>query len=153
MNIYYHVAPPGFLPGSIRTKGSYGHNLLRQGQSIANDPEQEFLREKIRSAGYNTKPSRLASNFVFETITDAVLFRDCWRKTWSIYEVRFLDAPSEVHRVCYTAWDHNHPNHSFQAKVFWDSPPIYSSNTELFAEEDLVVVSEIESNQVKEASI
>jgi hypothetical protein len=88
-------------------------------------------------------PSRLASSFVFEELGDAIFFRDHFRQDSRIYRVHFANTPSIVHRVCYTAWDSRFPNHTLQAHEFWSTPPLYSSNTELFAEEDTIVLEEV----------
>lgn len=140
---YFHVTRPGVSPGDVLPRGSYGRSLEAEGMSATNDPLQEHLRETVRQESYTTKPSRLTSSFVFETFEDAIFFRDKFRHGMSVYQVRFLKPPSSVHRVCYTAWDENFPNPRLQAHNFWCRPPLYSSNTELFAEEDLVVIIEI----------
>jgi hypothetical protein len=139
--IYYHVKPTGLAAGAILLRGSYGQCLTGQGLSATSDPLKEHLRETIRQLHYDHKPSRLSSSFVFETLVDATFFRDHWRLGMSIYQVRFCNPPTVLHRVCYTAWDEKFPNQLMQAHEFWNRPPLYSANTELFAEEDLVVVS------------
>lgn len=139
--IYYHVQPIGLSVGTVLPKGSYGRYLWSQGMSTENDPLQELLREEIRQLHYSGKPSRLSSSFVFDSLQDAIFFRDKLRPHSHIYQVKFCNQPAIVHRVCYTAWNNSFPNPQMQAHDFWNSPPVYSSNTELFAEEDLVIVS------------
>ena len=140
---YYHVKPSGLRPGDVLRRGSYGQYLLAAGMSATDDPIQEYLREQIRQASYPKKPSRLYSSFVFETLADAQFFRDNLRIGSSIYEVTFRSQPVAVHRVCYTAWNPDFPNHMLQAHEFWGAPQLYGSNTELFAEEDLVVLQQV----------
>ncbi|MCH8479791.1 MAG: hypothetical protein LAT56_17900 [Wenzhouxiangella sp.] len=108
--------------------------------SATNDPIQEHLRETIRAAHYPDKPNRLLSSFVFETHDDAVFFRNNWRVGHNVYQVEFTNNPKSLHRVCYTAWDTTFGNQIFQAHSFWKNPALYSSHTEVFAEEDLVVL-------------
>ena len=140
MTIYYHVKHPGLTPGTVLPRGSYGQYLIGQGLSATSDPLQEHLRETIRAAHYPLKPNRLCSSFVFETLSDAIFFRDNWRPGFGIYQVQFTNTPKCAHRVSYTAWNTSFPNQTLQAHEFWRNPPLYSSNTELFAEEDLIVI-------------
>jgi hypothetical protein len=140
---YYQVKPPGLSPGTVLSKTSYGAYLTGQGLSETNDQIQEFLREAIRQSHYNHMPSRLRSSFVFETLDDATFFRDNFRAGDSVYRVQFVNRPSIVHRVCHMAWHSDFPNHELQAHTFWNKPPLYASNTELFAEEDTIVLAEV----------
>ena len=82
----------------------------------------------------------MTHHFVFESLTDAIFFRDNWRQDHCIYKVSFVAFPSVLHRVCYTAWNENFPNHQLQAYDFWNKPPKYDSNTEVFAEEDIKIL-------------
>ncbi|SFN72568.1 hypothetical protein SAMN05216289_1691 [Dokdonella immobilis] len=59
-----------------------------------------------------------------------------------IYRVAFASDPVSIHRVCYTAWNMGHFNLEVQAHEFWTTPPIYTSDTELFAEVDLIICGE-----------
>jgi hypothetical protein len=136
----FHVKPPGLCSGSSIPRGGYGAYLLAQGMTAINDPLGEHLRETVRAAHYQGKPNRLRSSFVFEQEGDAKLFLASFRPGCVIYQVRFVTPPSVVHRVCYTAWWNQHPYLIKQAHEFWKFPPIYSQNTELFAEVDLVVL-------------
>lgn len=140
---YFHVSPQIFLAGDLKPKGSYGNLLKSDAKYVIEDPHGEFLRESVRLARYPNKPSRLSSSFVFESLQDARTFRDRRGKNEKIYLVEFASEPLAVHRVCYTSWSMAHLNLDLQAHEFWVSPPLYDSDTELFAESDLIVKKEV----------
>jgi len=139
---YYHVTPVTHSAGVVIPRGSYLKDADTDAAYVKDDPNQEFLRERIRLKHYPEKPSRFKASFVFERLEDATFFRDNLRQGHRIYRVRFLNSCAEVHRVCYTAWKSDHHNIEQQAHDFWSSPSNYSSNSEVFAESDLVVESE-----------
>lgn len=137
---YYHVFKPGLILGEKRLKGEYGRSLFAAGLSALTDPNQEYIREEVRKSHFPHKPSRLNSNFVFENLNDAITFRDAFRSGHCIYKVDFVNTPSVIHRVCYTAWTSDFPDHNLQANQFWATPANYATNSEVFAEEDIFVV-------------
>ena len=141
-NFYFHVSPEAFNDGDIKQKGSFGRLLASDTQYVHDDPDGEFFREQVRETHYPNKPSRLKSSFVFEVLEDAKIFRDRRGQGEKIYRVSFANEPTVTHRVCYTAWSMNHINLEYQAYEFWSNPPIYATDTELFAEVDLVIHGE-----------
>lgn len=143
-NLLFHVTSLALKVGDTRPPGSYGESLRAESMSLDNDPLGEFLRELVRSESYSDKPSRLKSNFAFETLEDAVFFRDSYRVGEKIYEVQFEDAGATQHRVCWSAWNMAHPNLDLQAHEYWRSPPLYNRNTEVFSETGLLIVGEVQ---------
>lgn len=139
---YFHVSPEFFSPGDVKRKGSFGALLRSDPTYVAEDPDGEFLRESVRANRYPDKPRRLESSFVFVSLADAQTFRDRRGKNEKIYIVAFASEPPSVHRVCYTAWNMSHPSLMVQAEEFWSSKLIYATDTELFAEVDLVIIGE-----------
>lgn len=141
MNVYYHVTNQILKSGDIIKKGRYGDQLISEGLSQQNDPLGEWLREDIRGKNFPSKPSRLKSSFVFESLDDAIFFRKNWRTGENIYTVKFSHTNQNIHKVCYTAWSMNSLNLTADAILFWSRPCIYESNTELFCESDLEIIS------------
>ena len=139
---YFHVAPGPLEVGSTKPKGHYGDLLKNDSRYVDEDPLGEFLREGIRQTYYPDKPSRLSCSFVFESLEDAETFRTGRGKSEKIFRVQFVREPGSIHRVCWTAWSMAQPNLEQQARQYWADPRVYDSNTELFAEEDLVVLGE-----------
>ena len=143
----FHVSDHPYTKGDIIMSGHYGNSILRAAHTADNDPNNEFLREKIREIHYPNKPSRFRSSFVWESLEDAIFFRDNFRSgsvhyptSSTIYKVDFCDPNAVVHKVCYTMWSPDHPNLELQAHEFWKCPRIYSHHMELFAETNLVVI-------------
>ncbi len=143
-NIYYHVNEKELQPGEVKPP-SYGHTV---DGGDASDPEAELLREKIRAEQFREKPSRLRSNYVFESLEEAKQFRQSFRHpAHFIYEVKFAKEPTSIHKACCTShWDHeNEAQRIFDARMYWANPPLYDTSlNEVFAEENLVIVRQID---------
>lgn len=127
--------------------GTYGAAMRSASHAeIAADPHGEHLRECIRRAAYSDKPSRVASTFVWETLDDALTYRERWGRKGAIYRVRFLDPKASVHKVCFSAFQMptapHDPPEDFAAHEFWRNPPIYESGgSEVFAQGGIEILA------------
>ena len=142
-NEYFHAASRTHAVGDRINRGEYLSDANSDPAYVKDDPNQEFLRERIRQEHFPTKPSRFNASYVFENLSDAVFFRDQLRPDRRIYLVRFADEDAPRHRVCYTAWNSNDHNLALQAFDYWDCPVNYTTGSEVFAESDLIVIAEV----------
>ncbi|MFH7043512.1 hypothetical protein ABT392_14515 [Paucibacter sp. JuS9] len=143
---FFHVCEGVYRSGDRKPAGTYG--ALVQGapaDEVAADELGEHLRERIRAEHYPDKPRRLASTFVWETLEDAVWFRDQFRQKSAVYKVRFLDSTVQAHKVCHTAFrmsaSRMDPPAEFMAHEFWARPPVYASLSEVFAESGIEILA------------
>lgn len=137
---YFHVSEKQFKPGDVK-QPSYGDEPIPDV-----DPFAEGLREQIRAEHFSTKPSRLKSNFVWESSEDAAAFRYSFRPaSHFIYEVRFVNEPTVVHRACCRLPWHTYKGGqlTYEAGMYWKSPAMYGL-VENFAEEAIVIVRQVD---------
>jgi hypothetical protein len=144
---FFHITTPGLSIGEVIAPGHFGelHTSETAAQRLA-DPNGEHLRERIRLAEFSSKPSRMKSIFVWETLSDARNFRDTFRPGSAIYRVTFADPSAPAHRVCATSFRMPRASESmlrpeFLARQFWAYPPLTSENNEVFAESAVKIVA------------
>ncbi len=142
---FYHVADRPYTLGELKPPGTYGQSIeADELMTPQDDPLGEYLREKIRKEFYPEKPSRFKSVFVFETQVDAEVYRAQCQKKGAIYRVKFTDQHVTFHQVCWSAFSMTYgapPEH--QAHEFWAKPPVYKSNSEIFAESAIEFIEEV----------
>jgi hypothetical protein len=136
MPIYFHVAPPGLLPGHIIQPGTWGQKMRIYGKggqtfsdhSSAYDLIWEIVLEATRRALAPTAPSRLDCVFGCCSEADALAFRDKVRPGHQVYQIQV--SPEIGTYVADFDAITNLPGGPFvdmfveQARRYWTSSPV-----------------------------
>ena len=142
----FHVSPIPRTKGDIIKCGWFGQNLCLNPPDIQ---VREYFYEIARLEFSPTSPSRLRSCYFFANQADAQQFLATRHGIGTIYEVDIVNQAAPVHRHCvgahnnipvYDAGGLNAKLSTVESYRFWLHPTIYSSNTECFAESDLIVL-------------
>lgn len=142
---YFHLTHPSYKPGNVKAP-TFGDKVLADPEMTKDDPLREHYRERVRQATFTDKPSRLKSNFVFESLVDARQYRASSRRLHDvIYEVEFVDDTKATHRACCTQpWDaYEGGMLDHEAHMYWHNPETYGI-VEVFAESDLRVITQVD---------
>lgn len=143
---FFHVNRPGLRIGDVIEPGHFGElHFAETAAQQSVDPNGEHLRERIRLAEFSSKPNRMKSIFVWETLADARNFRDPFRHGSAIYRVKFTNPLAPAHRVCATSFSMPRASQSMfrpesLARQFWAYPPLTSENNEVFAESAVTII-------------
>jgi hypothetical protein len=151
---YFHLTHPSYKPGDVK-EPSFGDKVLADPQMTKDDPLREHYRERVRQARFTDKPSRLKSNFVFESLNDAREYRASSRRLHDvIYEVEFVDETKAMHRACCTQpWDRYEGGMlDHEAHMYWHKPETYGI-VEVFAESDLRIITQVEPPESADLSL
>ncbi|MFA7428585.1 MAG: hypothetical protein WCZ23_00345 [Rhodospirillaceae bacterium] len=142
----FHVSLHIYSPGDIIQRGWFGRNICNEPVEVQ---IREYFYEIARLQVSPRSPCRFRSCFFFDALADAQAFRQCFRQgTGTIYQVDLIDPNAPTHRHCVTAagvphlvGGQIHAQGSLNAaQDFWLAPAIYQTNTEAFAETDLLVL-------------
>jgi hypothetical protein len=108
MSAFFLCSYP-LAPGSVVEPGNWGRILRNYGLSHPNNcwmPLREYVFEGVRLKSHASKPSRLTSLFLFETIQDAQEFQKVGARPFDLlYEVVLLNPSAAQHRGCLNLFD------------------------------------------------